>query len=428
MKFVIVILQPLIGSFQNKVMKFKSSLFREFFRPILFISAFILLCSHNLYLKLESYFLTPNQEVTLNLFNGSFEKSENTITRDRILDASIIYNGKREQIEDNQWTDKDSTITRFSFTPVEEGTYITGVSTKARTIALTAEKFNSYLEHDGVLDMLEARKTNNLLNQDAVESYEKHVKAIYQVGDTKTKDWETVLEYPIEFVPQENPYEKYTGETLDIKLLLDGEPLSNQLVFADYIKGGHAHDHSEHSDDGHSHPHDKDSDSHSHEQDDASHSHEDQHDEHAYQQGKEKHSHSHDHKENYTQDHQGDKALHSHKHSDEENHTHDTKAEESHIHTSAQQLRTNDQGIVSVDLPEDGMYYLRTIHMVNLADSDELTHKSKWATLSFEVTHKHGEDIHTHGHEHEGGIPTWMFIVGSLIVIVVLFFAFRKNK
>lgn len=332
----------------------------QFYKPLFLLLAFVVLCSHDLYIKMDNYFLKPNQEATLNLYNGTFEKSENTITRDRILDASILFQGKRLNIDPSQWTDKDSTITQFKFTPIESGTYLTGVSTKARNIELTAEKFNSYLEHDGVLDMLKDRTDKNLLDQDAIESYEKHVKAIYQVGDMKTNDWSTALGYPIEFVPQSNPYEKNTGEDLDVQLLLDGKPIANQLVYADYIKVSHDHDHG-------------------------------------------------------------------HSHDDEHKHSHDDA--DDHTHTGNQQLRTNDQGMVTVNLPEDGIYYLRTIHMVNVTDSDALTHRSKWATLTFEVTHKHDSSTNKHDdHDHEGGIPNWVFIVGSLLIIGLLFLVFRKKN
>ena len=202
---------------------------------------------------METYFLQPNQEATLSLYNGTFEKSENIITRDRMLDASIVAQGKRTAINQEQWKDQDSTITQLPFNTGEEGTYVVGVATKARNIELTAEKFNNYLEHDGVLDMLEQRKKDSVLDQDAVESYEKHVKAIYQVGDVKTNDWSTALGYPIEFVPQDNPYEKYSGEKLEVQLLLDGEPLPNQLVYADYLATSHSHTHDDH---GHEHEHD----------------------------------------------------------------------------------------------------------------------------------------------------------------------------
>ena len=367
-----------------------------FFKPFYLLFTILILCSHDLYIKMETYFLKPNQQAVLSLYNGTFEKSENIITRDRMLDASFIAQGKRETIKPEQWKDQDSTITQLPFTTGEAGTYVAGVSTKARNIKLTADKFNDYLKHDGVLDMLELRTNKGILNQDAVESYQKHVKAIYQVGDVKTKDWITVLGYPIEFVPQANPYQKYSGDTLALKLLLDGKPLANQLVYADYLKKGHTH-----TKNGHSHKHEGKKHSHKHKH------------------GEGKHSHSHEGKK------------HSHKHG-KDKHSHDkkSKTEKPHTHTSGQQLRTNDKGIVFVKLPEDGIYYVRTIYMTEITHSDELTHESKWATLTFEVTHKHGADTHTHEteHEHEEGIPTWIFVLGSLVIILILFFVFRKKN
>ncbi|MEM8929126.1 MAG: DUF4198 domain-containing protein [Bacteroidota bacterium] len=344
-------------------------------KPVYLLLAIVLFCSHDLYVKMDSYFLQSNERATLSLYNGTFEKSENIITRDRMLDASIIAQGQRTAIYPNQWKDQDSTITRLPFMTGEPGTYVAGVATKARNIELTAKKFNDYLKHDGVLDMLEQRANDSTLNQDAVERYEKHVKAIYQVGDVKTNDWSTTLNYPIEFVPLENPYKKYSGEALEVQLLLDGQPLSDQLVYANYLKSSHGHTH-------------------------------------------------HDHDHNHSDGHE-----HSHEHVDDDhNHSHTSETAESHTHTNGQQLRTNDQGIVVVNLPEDGIYYLRTIHMTTVTDNDTLTHQSKWATLTFEVGHEHGVATHTHDYEHEHGFLTWVFVLGSLLIIGVLFLIFRKKK
>ncbi|MEO1030487.1 MAG: DUF4198 domain-containing protein [Bacteroidota bacterium] len=414
------------------------------FSPLYLLLAVILLCSHDLYIKLDTYFLESGQEATLSLYNGTFETSENTITRDRMLDASLLFQGQRLNIDASQWTDKDSTITQFKFTPIETGTYVAGVSTKARNIELTADKFNNYLEHDGVLDMLEYRTDNDLLNQDAVERYEKHVKAMYQVGDDKTDDWKIPLGYPIEFVPLANPYETYTGETLEVKLLLDGEPLSNQLVFADHVEGTHAHRHHDHGHHEHEHhgkkhkhdegkqDHDHDGKKHhKHEHNDNKHSHDHDHDgkkhSHEHKHDDAKHKHDHDGKK-HTHEHKHDDAKHSHDHEHDDGEHSDDHNSKKHTHTSGQQLRTNDQGIVTIDLPHDGIYYLRTIHMVPVTDSDELTHQSKWATLTFEVTHEHDDEAHTHDHEHEEGIPNWVFIVSSLLIIGLLFLVFRKKK
>lgn len=345
-------------------------------KPIYLLLAGILLCSHDLYIKMETYFLQPNQQATLTLYNGTFEKSENIIDRDRMQDASFIAHGKRIAINPDQWEDQDSTVTQLTFNTGEAGTYVAGVSTKPRNIELTAEDFNRYLEHDGVLEMLEQRTNDSLLDQDAIESYQKHIKAIYQVGNIKTDDWKMVMGYPIEFVPQANPYEKYSGEELEVLLLLDGKPLSHQLVYADYIKSAHGHTHNDQ-------------------------------------------SHEHD----------GESHSHAEAHADEEhNHSPDSQMDATHTHISGQQLRTNDQGMVTVDLPEDGIYYLRTIHMTRATDTDELTHRSKWATLTFEVSHSHDAETHSHDHDHEHGLPSWIFVLGSLLVIALLFLVFRNKN
>ena len=345
-------------------------------KSLFFILGALLLCSHDLYVKMDSYFLFPNQVQRLSLYNGTFEKSENTITRDRMQDASMIVRGERMALKPEQWSDQDSTITQLSFKTGDPGTYVVGVATLPRNIELTAQKFNDYLAHDGVVDMLASRREQQLLDQDAVERYEKHVKAIFQVGEERTDDWKTVLGYPIEFVPMENPYDKNTGDTLEVQLLLEGKPLANQLVIAQHKATG-AHSHGE--------------DTHTHEKAAASHSH-----------GGTEHSHK----------------------AEATGHSHDAQNQEGHTHTEGQQLRTNAQGIVTIDLPEDGAYYLRTIHMVNVA-SDTLTHESKWATLTFEITHAHNES--THSHDHEEGIPSYIFWIGSILLIGILFFVFRNK-
>ena len=374
---------------------------------IYFFIVFTLLCSHDLFLKMETYFLEPNQETSLFLYNGTFEKSENIIARDRMLDASMVAHNERQAIKAEQWQDKDSTITLLNFNTKKSGTYVAGVSTKARNIELTADKFNSYLEHDGVLDILEQRKKDSTLDQDAVESYQKHVKAIFQVGDIKTNDWKTELGYPIEFIPQDNPYEKYSGDTLAVKLFLDGKPLANQMVYANHISSGHSHSKD-------SHEHDQGDETHSHDHENA-HSHNTASDE----------DHTHDHNNSAHNHNSESDEDHTHEH-DNNAHSHDSASDEDHTHTHGQEPRTNNQGEVFVNLPQDGIYYLRTIYMVQTPEDEVLTHISKWATLAFEVTHKH--DSTTHTLDDEDGIPIWIFVLGSLVVIGLLFFMFRNKS
>ncbi|MEM9260996.1 MAG: DUF4198 domain-containing protein, partial [Bacteroidota bacterium] len=245
-------------------------------RKVFFLCLVVVLCSsHDMYLKLDTFFLQPNSTATLQLFNGTFDKSDNVIDRDRMIDASMVGNGNRTAIDTAAWSEKDKQ-TLLKFQTGAAGTWVAGVSTRPRDFEMTAEKFNDYLVHDGVLDMLEWRKENNELELDAIERYSKHIKAIYQVGDMHTEDWKTVLGYPIEFVPLSNPYTTHAGHGLKVKLLWQGEPLANQLVYAD-VKAtkshGHSHDaehdHEHTADGGHSHG----SEGEKHDHDDSSHAH-----------------------------------------------------------------------------------------------------------------------------------------------------------
>ena len=213
-------------------------------KKILLLSfAFLVLSSHDMFFKMDTFFLEPNSPAVLNLYNGTFEKSENVITRDRMIDVSVVGNGILNRIDTSSWTEVDSSITVLHFDAGDAGTWVGGLSTRAKNIELSAEDFNDYLEHDGIIDVLEKRKQDGIIDQPAIEKYSKHVKAIFQVGETKSEDWKTPLGYPIEFIPLVNPYELVIGDELEVQLLRDGQPLANQLVYAGFNDGSQSHDH-----------------------------------------------------------------------------------------------------------------------------------------------------------------------------------------
>ena len=214
-------------------------------KTLLTVAALVLLVgslyAHDMFLKLSTYFLVPHTETSIALYNGTFDKSENVITRDRMLDVSIVGPGEAVAHPDtSQWWEKENT-TYLNFKTGDPGTYVLGVSTASRIIDLSAEDFNTYLEHDGVLDVLEARKRNDKLGDKARERYSKHVKAVYQVGDKRTDAYQHRLDYPIEIVPLTNPYELGKGDTFSALVLRAGKPVTGQLVYASYA-GFHSRD------------------------------------------------------------------------------------------------------------------------------------------------------------------------------------------
>lgn len=197
--------------------------------------------SHDLFLKVDSFFLKPQTDVSISLFNGTFEKSENAVTRDRMLDVSIV-GPKTQRIhpDTSQWRDV-GTKAVLNFNTGDSGTYVIGVSTASRMLALTAEDFNQYLKHDGVLEILSARKQNDELGKDVRERYSKHVKSIVQIGERRSNSFKMPLGYPVELVPLQNPYDLKQGEVLQVQFLKDSVPVPNHPIYASY-DGFHTHD------------------------------------------------------------------------------------------------------------------------------------------------------------------------------------------
>ena len=203
----------------------------------------LLLCSsHDLFLKLDTYYLPAQRLTTIHLLNGTYAASENVIARDRMLDVSLVGNGARTPIDTSSWLEVDNSTVAAVKTGLP-GTKVFGVSTRARNIDLAADAFNGYLEHDGILDELERRRSTGELDRAATERYSKHVKTLFQVGDRLTDDYATALDYPIEFIPLSNPYAAAIGDKMTVRLLRDGQPLPDQLVYLGLDTGGHAHDH-----------------------------------------------------------------------------------------------------------------------------------------------------------------------------------------
>lgn len=200
-----------------------------------------LLLAHDLFIKLDTYFLEPNTEIRVPVINGTFETSENAIAPERVIDISLVTPSWHDRLDTTAWHARGDT-TFVDIRTHEPGTYVLGASTRPNMIQLTGEEFNQYLEHDGIPDVLEARRRNNELDKGARERYHKHVKAIFQVGDRLTRNFGAVLGYPAELVPLDNPYELRVGSTLRVRCLVDGEPVDNQLVIAGGEREGKAFD------------------------------------------------------------------------------------------------------------------------------------------------------------------------------------------
>lgn len=214
---------------------------KEAFRRFITVSVMILaaattLFAHDLFLLPSAFFVAPESTVIIKLLNGTFEKSEGSVAASRVRDLSVVTPGRRIAAPRGGWRETGDT-SLFPVRVGESGNYVIGVSILPRIIRLEAKDFNTYLATEGSPQILSQRRKTGEDTLPARERYSKHVKAILQVGSTQSPNYATVLGYPVELVPLDNPYALVRGKGLRVRALIDGKPQPDQLL---YYAGRHA--------------------------------------------------------------------------------------------------------------------------------------------------------------------------------------------
>jgi hypothetical protein len=189
------------------------------------------LAAHDLFIKLDTYFLSPGAAVRVPVLNGTFTTSENAIDRRRIADLSLVTPGGRAALDTSAISAQGDT-TLLALRLGGPGTYVVGLSTRPSEISLAGKQFTAYLEEEAIRDVLDARARAGISADSAREQYSKHVKAVFQVGAARTDGFATPLGYPAELVPLDNPYALGPGGVVRIRGLVDGRPAAGLSVLA----------------------------------------------------------------------------------------------------------------------------------------------------------------------------------------------------
>lgn len=187
------------------------------------------LLAHDLFVKLDTYFLRPGASVLIPILNGTFLTSENAIEPHRVADLSLVTPAGRARLDPGTLRARgDTTLLPLALRGA--GTYVVGLSVRPSEIELSAKEFAQYLREEAIRDVLADRDRRGSAGRSVRERYSKHVKAVFQVGPARTADYAAALGYPAELVPLENPYALARGDTLPVRCLVDGEPVAGQPV------------------------------------------------------------------------------------------------------------------------------------------------------------------------------------------------------
>lgn len=131
-----------------------------------------------------------------------------------------------------------------TFRPDAPGAYWLLYRSRPTPVTLAAEKFESYLEEEGLEHVLAARRDRGRQGEDGRELFSRCAKALLSVvpaagGDTAAAGTATAddrVDLPIgldlELVPESDPRRLPAGGELTVRLLYRGEPLAGALLDA----------------------------------------------------------------------------------------------------------------------------------------------------------------------------------------------------
>lgn len=114
----------------------------------------------------------------------------------------------------------------------QPGGHLLSLERDPARVQLRARNFNRYLEAEGLLAPLEARKRAGELWSRGKERYTRYVKAFVQVGELADGVSTRVLGQRLELVPERDLADIKAGEKLGVRVLFEGRPLAGARVEA----------------------------------------------------------------------------------------------------------------------------------------------------------------------------------------------------
>ena len=179
--------------------------------------------AHDLWLLPDTKPTVGNQLIVLARQGMDFPNSTKALSTDKFSDRIVI--GPDNKRTTAQPAGKRDASGLMQIVAGKPGHYICAVRTRTRVITLKADKFNHYLVADGLPHIYSLRAKEGTLDQDGVEQYSKSPKVLLKHGDGGGDPCQ-VVGLPLEIVPLTNPFKLHVGDTLGVRVLFKGKPLT----------------------------------------------------------------------------------------------------------------------------------------------------------------------------------------------------------
>lgn len=184
--------------------------------------------SHEMWIQTRKFrFAVAEEAPILFLVGENFEGEDWGIKKEKVEKLELHHLTKTTDLRALVKPESKEKL-KVKFT--EEGTHLIAMQSTFASIELDAEKFNAYLEEDGLDDVIELRKKNNATGKSAKERYARYGKLLVQTGSKTDDTFKKKIGHRLEIIPLANPYQLKNGDYLSCQILFDGKPAAHQLV------------------------------------------------------------------------------------------------------------------------------------------------------------------------------------------------------
>ncbi len=184
------------------------------------------LCAHDMWIQPQTFSPAPGDIVSVRLLVGQ-DFLGDPLPRDPTLIREFI-------LEDR--SGRKPVIGRAGGNPAgfvrvaEPGLHVIGYHSNPSSVEETAEKFNQYLQDEG-LDAIAAQRARRAETKNGVrELFSRCAKSL--LASARTDEADRALGFTLELVAERNPYSMFAGEELPIRLTYENHPLPGAQVMA----------------------------------------------------------------------------------------------------------------------------------------------------------------------------------------------------
>ncbi|MBT1699951.1 DUF4198 domain-containing protein [Fulvivirgaceae bacterium PWU4] len=170
----------------------------------------------------------PGEDLVVNFKVGEgFVGEPWTVKKDRLERLELHQKNTLKDLKGQVVEgDKDNLKTPLT----AEGTYLLAMQSTNASSEMEAEKFNAYLKDNGLDEAYGQRRKTNTMAKNGTELYARYSKLLVQAGEKTDATFRKEVGFPVEIVPEQNPYTLKVGDPVKFRILYMGKPVFGAKV------------------------------------------------------------------------------------------------------------------------------------------------------------------------------------------------------